>query len=213
MTQSWHVLVAAGVIAGLSGCARVQTHVVEMPRVDQELGGNQGFMAGSGTQDARAPRKLTRQVVMTDVELMTGREIKQGLKNTIRGSASPVKGELGPNGRGWKPAEAPVPAAPVSAPAPEESPIVEPLTRAAEEPEAYAPATEGSPAVAESPESSAPTIYVVEKNDTLEKIARKVYGDFRKWPRIYKANRERIKNPNVLRTGLKLTIPPLASDE
>lgn len=206
MTQLWQGLVAVGVIAGLSGCARVQTHLVEMPRVDQEVAGNQGYLAGTGSSAARPSRKTTRQVVMTDVELMTGQEIKQGLRRP----AAPIKGELGPQGRGWKmPEPAPMQVQVAEAPMPAVEPLAPPSPA-----DTMMEMDLPEPMITDSPATTpVPATYVVQPNDTLEKIAKKVYGSYRRWPRIYKANRELIKNPNVLRTGLRLTIPPLPSDE
>ncbi|MBF0490497.1 MAG: LysM peptidoglycan-binding domain-containing protein [Candidatus Omnitrophica bacterium] len=51
------------------------------------------------------------------------------------------------------------------------------------------------------------TTYTVVKDDTLQKIAAKFYGSHRAWYKIYKANKEKIKNPNVVRPGTVLTIP------
>lgn len=53
--------------------------------------------------------------------------------------------------------------------------------------------------------------YTVKPGDTLSKIAGypDIYGDPSKWPLIYKANLDRIKDPNVLWPGTKLRIPPL----
>ena len=49
--------------------------------------------------------------------------------------------------------------------------------------------------------------YIVQPGDTLERIAAKWLGSAALWPRIYDANRSRIKDPNRIRTGLKLLIP------
>ena len=51
--------------------------------------------------------------------------------------------------------------------------------------------------------------YVVEKDDSLWRIARKEYGDANKWPLIYRANQNKIKNPNLIRPGQQLQIPQL----
>ena len=49
--------------------------------------------------------------------------------------------------------------------------------------------------------------YIVQPGDTLERIAAKWLGSAALWPRIYDANRSRIKDPNRIRAGLKLLIP------
>jgi len=49
--------------------------------------------------------------------------------------------------------------------------------------------------------------YVVEKGDTLQKIAQKMYGTTKEWKKIYDANRDKIKNPDRIRPGQVLIIP------
>lgn len=51
-------------------------------------------------------------------------------------------------------------------------------------------------------------IYVVQPGDTLGGIAKKVYGDFRLWPTIFEANRDKISSPSLIRVGMELLIPP-----
>ncbi len=54
--------------------------------------------------------------------------------------------------------------------------------------------------------------YTVQTGDTLLSIAEQVYGDVTQWQQIYDANRDGIgDDPDALRVGLKLTIPPKAS--
>lgn len=48
--------------------------------------------------------------------------------------------------------------------------------------------------------------YVVEKNDTLQKISKKFYGSYSKWTKIYEANKDVIKDPNFLKPGTALKI-------
>src|SRR6202046_2136461 len=43
---------------------------------------------------------------------------------------------------------------------------------------------------------------------TLRGLAKLVYGDTKMWIQIYAANRDGVSDPNVLRYGLSLTIPP-----
>jgi len=52
-----------------------------------------------------------------------------------------------------------------------------------------------------------PTAYTVKKGDSLWRIAGRVYGNPFKWPRIYQANKEKIKHPNKIYPGQVLTIP------
>jgi nucleoid-associated protein YgaU len=56
-------------------------------------------------------------------------------------------------------------------------------------------------------EPVAETSYVVQKDDTLQKIAKKFYGSYGDWVKIYNANKDKIKNPNVLRPNTEIIIP------
>jgi nucleoid-associated protein YgaU len=49
--------------------------------------------------------------------------------------------------------------------------------------------------------------YIIERGDTLSKIARQFYGDANKYPRIFEANREVIKDANLIFPGQKIRIP------
>lgn len=57
-------------------------------------------------------------------------------------------------------------------------------------------------------EPEIPTSYIVRKNDNLWNIAKAVYGKGEKWNVIFEANKEKIKDPNKLKPGLELLIPP-----
>ncbi|MDZ8222998.1 MULTISPECIES: LysM peptidoglycan-binding domain-containing protein [unclassified Nostoc] len=48
----------------------------------------------------------------------------------------------------------------------------------------------------------------VKRGDSLSKIASNYCGDSRKWPQIYKANRDKIgSNPNLIKPGQVLYVP------
>jgi nucleoid-associated protein YgaU len=49
--------------------------------------------------------------------------------------------------------------------------------------------------------------YTVVAGDSLSRIAKRFYGDANKWPRIHEANRDQIKNPDLIHPGQKLRIP------
>jgi 5'-nucleotidase/UDP-sugar diphosphatase len=57
------------------------------------------------------------------------------------------------------------------------------------------------------PASAAGRTYIVQKGDTLYKIAKKFYGDGSKWKKIWEANRNRVPDPNRLKEGTRLIIP------
>ena len=49
--------------------------------------------------------------------------------------------------------------------------------------------------------------YVVQKGDTLSKIAVEYYGDARLYTKIFEANRDVLQDPNKIKPGQKLRIP------
>jgi nucleoid-associated protein YgaU len=49
--------------------------------------------------------------------------------------------------------------------------------------------------------------YTVVSGDSLSKIAKRYYGDANQWPRIHEANRDQIKNPDLIHPGQRLRIP------
>jgi nucleoid-associated protein YgaU len=51
------------------------------------------------------------------------------------------------------------------------------------------------------------TIYTVKSGDSLSKIAQQHYGDSTKWRKIFDANKDIIKDPNLIHPGQKLNIP------
>jgi len=51
------------------------------------------------------------------------------------------------------------------------------------------------------------TEYKVEKDDTLQKISKKFYNSYSKWPKIYEANKAQINNPDAIQPGIVIRIP------
>jgi nucleoid-associated protein YgaU len=49
--------------------------------------------------------------------------------------------------------------------------------------------------------------YTVKSGDSLSKIAKALLGDGNKWPKIFEANKEVIKNPDLIYPGQQLRIP------
>lgn len=52
-----------------------------------------------------------------------------------------------------------------------------------------------------------PAFYTVQSGDSLSKIAKQVYGDATKWEALFEANREVIKDPDLIYPGQKIRIP------
>ncbi len=51
--------------------------------------------------------------------------------------------------------------------------------------------------------------YFVQPGDSLSKIAKEYYGDAMKYPEIFQANKEVIKDPDLIYPGQKLRIPKI----
>jgi nucleoid-associated protein YgaU len=67
----------------------------------------------------------------------------------------------------------------------------------------------GSSSTAPPPAPAVPEVrtVVVEKGDSLSKIAKREYGNANDWKRIFEANRDIIKNPDLIHPGQVLKIP------
>jgi nucleoid-associated protein YgaU len=68
-----------------------------------------------------------------------------------------------------------------------------------------APAPASPPPAAAS--ASTTRTYVVVSGDSLSKISKKFYGDANQWRKIFEANRDQIKDPDLIHPGQKLVIP------
>ena len=55
--------------------------------------------------------------------------------------------------------------------------------------------------------------YTVKSGDSLWKISEQMYGNGNDWRRIYEANKDRIKNPDVIQPGWVLNIPAQAGTQ
>jgi nucleoid-associated protein YgaU len=55
--------------------------------------------------------------------------------------------------------------------------------------------------------TSSSRTYVVVKGDSLSKISKREYGDAARWRRIYEANQDIIKDPDLIYPGQTLKIP------
>ena len=57
------------------------------------------------------------------------------------------------------------------------------------------------------PQQARVEYYTIQKGDTLSAIAKNYYGKANDYPRIFEANREVIKNPDLIYPGQKIRIP------
>lgn len=49
--------------------------------------------------------------------------------------------------------------------------------------------------------------YTVKPGDSLSKIAKRKYGNANLWKALFEANKDRIKNPDLIQVGWELKIP------
>jgi nucleoid-associated protein YgaU len=59
------------------------------------------------------------------------------------------------------------------------------------------------------PPTAAPVMkeYTVKSGDSLSKIAKQFYGNAADWQKIFNANKDQIKNPDLIHPGQKIKIP------
>lgn len=55
--------------------------------------------------------------------------------------------------------------------------------------------------------------YTVEKGDSLSKIAKRVYGKASYWQQIFEANKDNIKDPDMIYPGQVLRLPEIDEGE
>lgn len=177
----------AAIILMVSGCAaskdiKMSAYVQEKPRVDQEIATSQPVGNWQNAPMAVDPeRKPTRKVYVMEMTKETEGididSIEVKTEGNVRTTTTTTK-------------------------------------RTIPQPSLYEAPNVEIPPIQESDRSqgldSAATsfvAYTVEKDDTLQKISKKFYDSYSKWPRIYNANKDVIKNPDFLQPGLKLQIP------
>ena len=95
-------------------------------------------------------------------------------------------------------------------PAPKPAAGVNPQTNKANVPHSATASTPASATNVAKP-AAAPELqlYTVQKGDSLSKIAKNFYGDANKWNKIFDANKDILKNPDLIQPGQKLKIPTL----
>jgi nucleoid-associated protein YgaU len=57
------------------------------------------------------------------------------------------------------------------------------------------------------PQQAQVEYYVIQKGDSLSAIAKRYYGNAKEYPRIFDANREVIKDPDLIYPGQKIRVP------
>ena len=65
----------------------------------------------------------------------------------------------------------------------------------------------GGSSTAPPPKAAGGQTYTVVKGDSLSKIAKQFYGNAGQWKKIYEANKDQIKNPDLIYPGQTFRIP------
>jgi nucleoid-associated protein YgaU len=65
----------------------------------------------------------------------------------------------------------------------------------------------GQPASAGTGPQQTTRDYTIQPGDSLSKIAKRYYGNAGEWQKIYQANKDKIKDPNMIYPGQKIIIP------
>ena len=169
-----------------SGCL-VRTYVIEKPRTDLEITGNQGYLQGSPSQTPQPKKELppTRKITVVEIELgehppkLEGKETQQEEasgkteeEESLEVEAQPEKGRA-------------------------EDIILE-------EPQKNLP-FKGEEILPQPKKEYA--LYTVKKGDTLQKISYKFYRTTKKWKKIYEVNKDILKSPDEVYPGQILKIP------
>jgi nucleoid-associated protein YgaU len=85
------------------------------------------------------------------------------------------------------------------------------LKKGDEKPENNPAATNGGAAAKTTDFTQSPSqptdTYTVKSGDSLSKIAKVYYGSEKEWPKIFEANRDQIKDANLIEIGQVLKIP------
>ena len=179
-----------------AGCGlETRSYVMTKPRVGlDQSNGNAGCITGKCT--APAPTETTRKVYVLEIT----RPVPESEVQKIETTAVNAITEPAETSPATQAAPAPSAAAASDNTQGPSSQVVLPVvgdTAASPSP---------APAADNGGNMQAQT-YTVQKDDTLQKISKKIFGSYGKWYKIYEANKDKIKNPNILKPGTVLTIP------
>ena len=181
ISRSFLFIVVFAVMFTSAGCGiRSRFYAVDRPRVDQANMGNAGYIGGEKKDGSSIAERSTRRIYVFEFDKKKKPEVPKEASKTTDVSLPKVTEPAKTSERG------------ITLPyIGDDEPAVNAVS-----------AKEASGAVAGMP-------YTVVKDDTLQKIAKKVYGSYGKWTKIYDANKDKIKNPNFVKPGTVIMIPSI----
>ena len=170
----------------LAGCSslKAMTFVETKERVDQEPSGNAGVLFGTPAVPVNPNVKKTRDIYVLEItKKVPDQDLPIAHQSVPSNQPSSVNNLSQPNNEVANPsANLPVETSVILEGAKDRTPFVPP---------------------------SLPAQYTVNKDDTLQTIAKKFYNSYTKWPKIYEANKDKISDPNRIKSGVVLTIPAI----
>ena len=186
----------------LSGCV-IRSIPYDVDRADQEIKGNRGVVRGDVSSVPVAERKKTKRLYNIEIELPMGEydKSKKDRDSSLSGNrgymqASPTYEEKTTKSKKQESAVK------MKSPDVSSGPQVVYQMPASSEGDRYKK-EKGSGSVAKKEEKT----YIVKKGDTLQKISNKMYGTTKRWKKIYEANKDALKSPDMIKPGQKLIIP------
>lgn len=166
----------------------VSTYAKDEPRLDQNISGNAGYIVGPPNVEDRSAYKSTRRIYVLEVNKKEDEsaDIKKVVEETIIKNQDEVKMKF------KEPKRVQVKTVP------------EINLGDLNQGNVYvAPKEE----IVQKQKTVKLVDYLVEKDDTLQKISKKFYDSYSKWPRIYEENKKLISNPDFLKPGITIKIP------
>ncbi len=186
-----------------AGCGlEAKTYVITKDRVGLgQSTGNGGCIVGT-CPPPPAPKETTRKVYVLEITKPVPesevQKIEETAVNAIADSQTPPAADT-----------TPAPAAPAATDNAQPAVAPQPVVPVVGELPGTVPAEASAPSepVEQNGGNMQAQTYTVQKDDTLQKISKKLFGTYAKWYKIYKANKDKIENPNILKPGTVLTIP------
>lgn len=163
----------------ISGCI-VRTYTQVKPREDQALDGNQGYIQGNipAGKEAKTTKK-TRTIHVLEIELQPPIRFERGSPPS---KSKPVVKRRGEDTELWG-----------------NLGYVKGRSQKRDKGR-LAPKSRRAEARREV------ILYTVKKGDTLQKISKHFFGTVKKWPEIYKANKDKLKGPEKIYPGQVIRI-------
>lgn len=184
-------LTCLGLIVFIAGCTNtrgvtVRSYLDDRPRVDQSLEvGNAGYVYGSPQKDSEGDRKKTRKIYVVEFsqEADSVSDKLYEVERTETRKSTATRTSPRSSKKYYKNQQ-------------DDIPMFDDMD------------LDSAPTGMDEPTHRGSVVdYTVQKNDTLQKISKKFYNAYSKWPKIYKANKDKLKNPDKLKPGIVLRIP------